>query len=340
MSDSRGSSTTAAWRNLLTAEEASLIRPQAVPDWCPPMLATLTHKRFSDPDWIFECKLDGVRAMAYRNGDEVRLLTRNHIDISERYPAVMESLCAQPLDHFVVDGELVAFENGISSFSRLQQRLHLTGDAARSSAITVFYYLFDVLHIDGSGLDALPLRTRKKILKQVMTFDHRLRFSAHRNRDGEAYFETACRKGWEGLIAKRADSAYQHHRSADWLKFKCTRRQELVIGGFTDPRRGRVGFGALLVGYFDSGRLRYAGKVGTGYSDAFLRDFRSQLDELEQARSPFDSDIGEPAAHWVRPELVGEFAFTEWTRHGKLRHPSFLGLRDDKAATDVVREDL
>jgi len=160
----------------------------------------------------------------------------------------------------------------------------------------------------------------------------------HRNRDGESYFKEACKKGWEGVIAKRAASEYQHKRSADWLKFKCAEGQELVIGGFTAPKGSRIGFGALLVGYYEDGALHYAGKVGTGFDDEFLAEFRKRLDRLARKTSPFAEQIGEKDVTWVSPELVGEFGFTEWTRSGKLRHPRFLGLRWDKAPEEVVRE--
>jgi bifunctional non-homologous end joining protein LigD len=302
-------------------------------------LATLTDERFSDADWIYERKLDGERALAFHHGDTVRLLTRNRKAIADTYPELAEALAAQSCDDFVVDGEIVAFSGDLTSFSRLQQRMQIADpEKARASGVAVYYYLFDILHLDGYRLDRLPLRRRKALLKQAIAFGGRLRFTSHRNRDGEACYEQACRKGWEGVIAKRADGAYRHGRSTDWLKFKCANGQELVIGGFTEPHGSRTGFGALLVGYYEDGRLRYAGKVGTGYSEAFLDDFRRRLDRLARATSPFADEVKERGVTWVSPKLVGEFGFTEWTREGRLRHPRFLGLRRDKAAADVVRE--
>ena len=184
----------------------------------------------------------------------------------------------------------------------------------------------------------LPLRTRKRLLRQALRFDDPLRLSTHRNGDGEAYFAEACRKGWEGLIAKRADSPYVHSRSRDWLKLKCAREQELVIGGFTPPQGSRRHFGALLVGYYEDGELRYAGKVGTGFSERVLADLGARMQALEIPDSPFRRDGLPRRARWVKPELVGQFGFSEWTRDGKLRHPRYLGLRDDKDASEVVRE--
>jgi ATP-dependent DNA ligase len=172
----------------------------------------------------------------------------------------------------------------------------------------------------------------------MFDFGGPIRLSTHRNGDGEAYLKQACERGWEGLIAKRADAPYRSGRSSDWLKFKCENGQEFVVGGFTDPSGSRIGFGALLLGYHDGDRLRYAGKVGTGFDTEALRSLRTRLNGLVQPRSPFDGQAGERGAHWVRPELVAQVGFAEWTGDGRLRHPRFLGLRADKKATDVVRE--
>lgn len=324
----------------LSAEERELLKDAKPPKWQAPMLATLTDTRFSDPAWLYERKLDGERALAFRDGKSVRLLSRNKKDISGSYPELVEALAKQPAQDFVADGEIVAFSGGRSSFSRLQQRMQIKApEKARASGVAVTFYLFDLLHLDGRDLDKLPLRARKGLLKRALTFEKPLRFTPHRNHEGETYFEEACKKGWEGVIAKRADAAYRHSRSTDWLKFKCEHGQELVIGGFTEPKGSREGFGALLVGYYDGDKLRYAGKVGTGYDDDFLRDFRRRMDKLARETSPFADEVKEKDATWIAPRLVGEFGFTEWTGDGKLRHPRFLGLRRDKAARDVVREE-
>lgn len=316
------------------------LRRAAQPDWIAPMLATLTDRRFSDPGWLFERKLDGERGLAFRKGPDVRLLSRTRQQLGRTYPEIADALASQDVNNFVVDGEIVAFEGRRTSFGRLQQRLGITDpQLARRSPVRVYFYVFDLLHLDGHDTTALALRDRKSLLRWALLFTDPLRFTAHRNASGEAYFAHACAHGWEGVIAKRADAPYVSRRSGDWLKFKCSAGQEMVIGGFTEPAGSRVGLGALLVGYYDGADLVYAGKVGTGYSQATLRDLRQRLDRLELDRSPFSRGrIAERRVHWVRPELVAEVVFSEWTRDGKLRHPRFVGLRNDKRPRDVVRE--
>ncbi len=308
------------------------------PEWMALMLAVLTDDRFSDPDWVFERKLDGERLVVFRDGDRIRLMTRNRNTVNDTYPELVAALDAQPAQEFVADGEVVAFDGDVTSFSRLQGRMQITDpDKARASGIAVRLYLFDLLHLAGRDLTGLPLRRRKSLLRQALRFEDPVRFTPHRNEDGEDRFEGACAKGWEGLIAKNAKAAYSHGRSRDWLKFKCANGQELVIGGFTEPKGRRTGFGALLLGYFEDGRLRYAGKVGTGFDDAFLQEFRETLEMRRRTTPPFDDQVDEDAI-WVRPDLVAEIGFTEWTKGGRLRHPRFLGLRRDKSAKDVTRE--
>jgi len=311
-----------------------------MPAWTAPMLATLTDRPFSDPDWLFERKLDGVRCLAFRARGPVRLLSRNRKALNDTYPELAEALERQRAERFIVDGEIVAFKNGISSFERLQGRLGLADPArARASGIPVFYYLFDLLWLDGYDTTALALRERKRLLRAAIAFRGPIRYSEHRDGEGEKLYREACARGLEGVIAKRAASAYVHRRSPDWLKFKCVAEQELVIGGWTDPEGTRTGFGALLVGYYEDGALVYAGKVGTGYDDATLRQLGARLRRLARARSPFArGDPPSRGTHWVQPKLVAQIGFTEWTRDGKLRHPRFLGLRDDKPAGAVVRE--
>jgi DNA ligase D-like protein (predicted ligase) len=305
------------------------------------MTATLTDARFSDPDWIFERKLDGERCLAWVRGGTVRLRSRNDLRLDDTYPELVDALAARSHADMVVDGEVVAFDRGRTSFARLQQRLGVRSAAEareRAGRVSVYYYLFDVLWCDGYDVRALDLRSRKAVLRRAVDFGDPLRFTTHRNGSGEAYYTYACAHGWEGVIAKRASSPYVARRSRDWLKMKCAAEQELVIGGFTEPRGSRIGFGALLVGYYEHGDLLYAGKVGTGYDTATLVSLRQSLDRLEQTSSPFRGQVRERDAHWVRPELVAQVGFTEWTGDGKLRHPRFLGLRRDKAAADVVRE--
>ncbi|TDD41437.1 non-homologous end-joining DNA ligase [Saccharopolyspora elongata] len=324
---------------LLDDAERGLLRSWPGGTWHEPTLATLTHHRFSDPDWIFERKLDGARVIAGCDGDRPVLWSRNHKRVDASYPEIIDALTAQGADRFVLDGEMVAFEGDRTSFARLQKRLNLTDPrAARRTGVAVHYYVFDLIAFGGIDLTRLSLRSRKRLLRECFDFADPLRFSAHRAGDGEAFFREACRRGWEGLIAKRADRSYHGGRSRDWLKFKCVADQEFVIGGYTDPKGSRFGFGALLVGYYQESRLRYAGKVGTGYDERTLRDLRGRLDELARERSPFVDPVAEPGAHWVAPELVAQVGFTEWTGDGKLRHPRFSGLRNDKRPRDVVRE--
>jgi bifunctional non-homologous end joining protein LigD len=324
----------------LSDDERQRLRPTGHPDWIAPTLATLTHDHFSDPAWLYERKLDGQRCLAFRHGDRLRLLSRSKQKLNGTYPELVEALERQDAADFVVDGEVVAFAQGLTSFARLQQRLGISDPAeARRRRVAVYFYLFDLLHLDGHDTRRLPLRARKSLLRQALSFTEPLRFTAHQNETGEAMYRDACAKGWEGIIAKRADAPYHSGRGTQWLKFKCSASQELVIGGFTEPSGSRVGLGALLVGYYDGDDLVYAGKVGTGYDQQTLRDLRARLDDLATDESPFARNgIRERRAHWARPELVAEIAFTEWTSDGKLRHPRFQGLRQDKKPTDVVRE--
>jgi bifunctional non-homologous end joining protein LigD len=321
-------------------DEREALRRAARPERPRPMLATLTERYFSDPQWIFERKLDGERCLGFRDGADAGLLSRTGQSLTDTYPEIAEALGGQDCDDFMVDGEIVAFEGTRTSFARLQQRIGIHDPRqARASRVAVTYYVFDVPYLAGHDLTALPLRTRKALLRRTLDFTPPLRFTPHRNADGEAYLRQACERGWEGVIAKRADSRYEHRRSTKWLKFKCGRRQELVIGGFTEPHGSRTGFGALLVGYYEGRRLVYAGKVGTGYDRATLDELRARMDRLERGDSPFaGSAPREPGAHWTEPRLVAEIGFTEWTDDGKLRHPRFVGLRTDKPARKVVRE--
>jgi len=304
------------------------------------MLATLVDKPFSREGWIFEPKLDGERCLTFCSSENPRLFSRNKKLLNQSYPELVEPLARQRADSYIADGEIVAFKGDVTSFAQLQLRMHLhDADEARRLGIEVFYYLFDLLYLNGYDLREVPLIHRKSLLKEVFEFQHRLRFTDHRERDGETYFRRACRQGLEGLIAKRADSAYVSKRSRDWLKFKCWEEQEFVIGGFTDPKGSRAGFGALLLGYYEGDKLVYAGKVGTGFDTDLLINLRNQLSSLETDKSPFAGEVkAGKGVHWVRPKLVAQVSFTQWTRDGKLRHPRFLGIRRDKDPHEVVRE--
>jgi bifunctional non-homologous end joining protein LigD len=297
------------------------------------MKAVLTDEPFDDPGWIFERKLDGIRCMAHRNdGGRVRLVSRTDKEMTSQFPELAAALGDQPSRDFVLDGELVAFQDGVTSFSRLQRRAR--------ERVSVFLYVFDLLRHEGRDVRDLPLRERKALLRKALRFGGRVRYSTHRNEHGKRLFREACSQGLEGLIAKRADSPYRSAaRSREWLKLKCHFEQELVIGGFTAPQGSRTDFGALLVGYHEDGRLRYAGKVGTGFDHVTLETLGRRLRELEREDPPFADVHPIPrGTHWVEPELVAQIGFSEWTRDGRLRHPRYLGLRDDKPAREVVRE--
>lgn len=310
------------------------------PAWIAPMLATLVAEPFSSEDWIYEPKLDGVRCLVFRDPSHLRLLSRNEKSLNGTYPEVTEPLARQPLESYIADGEVVAFSGGVTSFARLQRRMGIQDpDEARSRGVEIFYYLFDLLYLNGHDLRQVPLIERKELLRRTFVFRDPLRFTEHRKGGGETYFREACRKGLEGIIAKRAASAWVSGRSRDWQKFKCSAEQEFLIIGYTDPRGKRVGLGALLLGYYERGRLVYAGKVGTGFGTSLLTSLARELSPLEIPKPAFEGEAERgAAAHWVKPKLLAQVAFTEWTRDGKLRHPRFLGIRRDKNPRDVVRE--
>jgi DNA ligase D-like protein (predicted ligase) len=272
-----------------------------------------------------------VRALAFCDQKGVRIFSRNRLSFNSSYPEIVEKLRKQPRTNYILDGEIVAFEKGISSFAKLQQRM--------KSSVETYYFIFDILYLNGRDLRQMPLLKRKKELLDALVFNSQIRYVTHRAGNGIAYYEKACREGWEGVIAKRADSVYTGGRSRDWLKFKCSLQQEFVIVGYTDPEGHRAGFGALLIGFYGGDQLLYAGKVGTGYSFNTLLSLTEKMKALER-KTPAVKGIGLPKknVHWVEPKLVAQIAFSEWTDDAKLRHPSFLGLRDDKNPRDVIRE--
>jgi DNA ligase D-like protein (predicted ligase) len=304
------------------------------------MLATLTDRRDFGADWLLERKFDGERCVARKADDTVRLESRTGKDLTGTYPEVRAALAAQRLDRFLVDGEVVVFDGEQTSFSRLQQRLGVTGPSpALVESFPAVYCVFDLLEAGGEDLTARPLVERRAMLERAIRPRKGLQISDAWRDESERRYAEACRSGWEGLIAKRADALYTRGRSKDWLKLKCVLEQEFVVGGYTDPAGSRTDFGALLVGYYEAGLLRYAGKVGTGYSAARLTELGSRLRKLETHESPFADARPIPrGTHWTRPELVAQIGFAEWTAEGRLRQPRFLGLRDDKPPTEVVRE--
>lgn len=280
--------------------------------------------------WVFERKLDGLRCVAVRNGPTVELWSRNHNSFSARFTEVGAELAGLGAGPFTLDGELVAHDGrDFVGFGRLQQH---QGD------IPVVYCVFDVLHLLGRDTTGLPLTDRKRLLSRVVGEGTRVRPVGELSGRPEDLLAAACARGWEGLIAKRADAPYTEGRSGAWCKLKCSASQELVIGGWTEPRGSRAHLGALLVGYHEDGRLRYAGKVGTGFTTDVLADLAVRLAPLERETPPFSERVREPRAHWAEPRLVANVGFSEWTRDGRLRHPRFEGLRPDKDAAAVVRE--
>jgi bifunctional non-homologous end joining protein LigD len=282
------------------------------PDWMIPMAATLTQDRFTGPDWIFERKLDGIRLIAFKRGSDVRLYSRNRLP--QDIPPLIRAIAALPADELILDGEATWDREG-------------------------GYHVFDIMWLDGRNVTRLPLEERHALLA-ALPFEAPIRRVAPLDPlDDEKPWERACREGWEGVIAKRRGSPYEHRRSPHWLKMKCEVTQDLVVGGFTDPQGARVGLGALLVGYFEGDDLVFAGKVGTGFDTKLLLELRGRLDTTEIPKSPFTKAKGLPRlrAHWVTPEIVVTVAFIEWTGHSKLRHPRLLSVHYDKPVRQVVR---
>jgi DNA ligase D-like protein (predicted ligase) len=325
--------------DLLSSSEKKLIHKKTMPSFIKPMLATLTDERFSDPDWIFERKLDGERCLLFKKGKTITLKSRNDKILNHSYPEIVAALHKLDLPDCILDGEIVALNKKITSFSLLSQRFGVTDIKPGASKIPLYYYIFDIIYCEGYMLTHLPLLTRKKILKSILSKNKTIRYVTHKKKYGEIYFKQACKNKWEGLIAKKSDGTYVSKRSPNWLKFKCSNEQELVIGGYTSPGGSRLNFGALLLGYYENGKLHYAGKVGTGFNEEILHDLGAQLKKLETKKNPFiNFDVSMKDVHWVKPVLVCEVQFTEWTSGNKLRHPSYLGLRRDKNAKEVRQE--
>ena len=333
------------------AQAAAAVRPEdlpaarraAFPRSIAPMMATLTSAPFSNPDWLFEPKLDGVRAIALIRDGKTKLFSRSGLDATRQYPSLAEELARQVEPEIVLDGEIVALdEAGRPAFQTLQQRLNLTreADIKRADAeVPVLYYVFDLLYAGGFDLTATPLSQRKALLERLLLPSERVRLLEHFEEEGEAAYDAAVAHGLEGIIAKRRDSVYEPgRRSRHWLKVKATVSDEFVVGGYSKGQGGRGGtFGALLLGqYDDEGRLVYVGNVGSGFDDRTLADLRQRLDEIRVDKCPFAKAPPEKTpATWVRPQLVAEVKFAQWTSDGHLRAPVFLHLREDKPAKEV-----
>jgi DNA ligase D-like protein (predicted ligase) len=326
----------AAFKNALKG-----IKKSAAPRWRHPMLATLTERYFSDPAWIYEEKFDGMRCLALKKRGKVTLYSRSGRIVNNAFPELVQTLEDKASKDYLADGEIITFDKrGVSNFALLQNRMNVRDvRLIKGKAAKVYYYLFDLPYWDQYDIRGLPLLLRKQLLKNFFPFAKQVRYTKHIKKNGLLFYKKAKKKGWEGIIAKKSGSHYLSKRSRDWLKFKCSRGQELVIGGYTSPQGARKGFGALLVGYYDAkNRLHYAGKVGTGYSVETLHLIEKKLARLKTERCPFAMVPKEKKAHWVRPQLVGEVEFTEWTKDNKLRHPRFKGLRTDKSAKSITRE--
>ena len=314
------------------ARKASLL------DFVEPELATLVKEAPAGDQWLHELKLDGYRMLCRIDDGEVSMISRNGKDWTGNFPSIARCAARLPVKTAWLDGEVVVMESdGRTSFQALQNAL--TADHGDK----LHYFIFDLMYLDGYDLRSVPLIERKRLLEKLLAAAPSvLRYSSHIEGSGAEFFKQACKLKLEGMISKFAQSGYKGGRCRDWMKVKCSRRQELVVGGYTDPEGSRKGFGALLLGvYEEDGSLRYSGKVGTGFNDAALKAMYPKLKALEIAKPAFGNPprgYEAKGAHWIRPELVAEVEFTEWTNDGTLRHPSFQGLREDKKARDVVRE--
>lgn len=301
-----------------------------------PQLATLVKDAPSGAEWIHEIKFDGYRIGCAIDGRRITLISRNGKDWTRAFPSIVEAASKIKVKSAMIDGEVaMVLPDGRTSFQALQN--------AGTSGASLAYFVFDLLFHDGHPLDALTLEERKARLRALVGrgTKGRIRYADHVEGRGHEFFAQACRLGLEGIVSKRRDQPHRDGRHRDWLKTKCSLRQEFVIGGFTEPEGSRAGLGALLIGYYEGSRLLFSGRVGTGFTQKSATELRRRLDSMERKTSPFDPPPPGPLArraHWVAPTLVCEVQFTEWTSDGNIRHPSFQGLRTDKRPEEVVRE--
>jgi len=311
-----------------------------------PMLATLIDKPFDDNNWLYEVKWDGYRAVAFLDGKSVRLVSRNQNDLTAAYPELQEISHRVHARTVILDGEIVALDQeGRPSFSLMQQRTGV-GEGSRRirrtrDDIPIAYYTFDLLYLDGYDLMRVELEQRKRLLSEIISANELLRYSDHYIGQGAALFQAAAQRGLEGIVAKRRNSLYEQKRSSEWLKIKIVRRQECVIGGYTDPRGSRENFGSLVLGlYDDQGRLIPVGQAGSGFTEQTHAQMWERLHKLETDRSPFFGKVeSDRLVHYLEPDLVAEIKFTEWTHEGqsgavKMRAPVFQGLRFDKKPSE------
>lgn len=315
-------------------------RKRPMPDFVAPQLATLVKDPPEGEEWLHELKFDGYRMLCHLNGGKVRFWSRNQKDWTEKFPNLAKALKTFPVTNAILDGEIVIVDKaGRSSFQALQQSMGRSGEAS------FVYQIFDLIYVDGFDLMRTPLVQRKLKLEELLALikgASALRYSEHVKGSGIEFFKQACAYGIEGIISKLADSPYQSARNRNWLKAKCIKRQEFVVAGYTPSKKDFPGFGSLILGVHDKGKLIYSGRVGTGFTIKQRLEIQKKLDRLSQPVMPFavkPKDPGLRDAHWARPQLVAEVEFTEWTADGSIRHPSFQGLREDKKVVEIVREE-
>lgn len=324
-------------RKPIDLKKAPGARRSPLPEFVAPQLATLVKEAPSGDEWLHEIKFDGYRLICRVDHGRVRFWTRNHNDWTEKFPNLSRVVATIPADEALLDGEVVVQDKqGHTSFQKLQQ-------AIGKSDAGFIYQVFDLMYLNGFDLTETPLEHRKTLLKQLLDSASDLktvRYSDHVRGSGEEFFKQACKHGIEGIVSKRASARYESVRNRNWLKVKCSKRQEFVIVGYTPSDKG-LPFSSLILGVYEKGELVYSGRVGTGFSEKLRAELKKKLDRISLPASPLaliPKDAGLREAHWVGPMLVAEVAFTEWTSDGSIRHPSFQGLREDKAPEDVRRE--
>lgn len=322
-----------------TADLKSLrgARKAKLQEFIPPQLATLVKAPPSGAQWLHELKFDGYRMLCRIERGKVHFWSRNGKEWTAKFPTVAAVMKELKLSSAMVDGEIVIVDaHGRSSFQKLQRAM------AKGVTTGFVYQVFDLLHLDGFDLTRVPLKKRKELLKTLCGGKRDLlRYSEHLEGNGDAFFRHACEYGIEGIVSKLAESSYDSTRNKNWLKVKCNRQQEFIIVGYTPSSKGMPGFGSLILGVYEKNKLVYSGRVGTGFTIQLRTDLQKQLDKIARKASPLSSMPNDPGlrkAVWVEPKLVAEVAFAEWTDDGSIRHPSFQGLREDKNAKDVVRE--
>lgn len=320
-----------------------------MPSLIRPMLATSIDKPFDSDEWLYEIKWDGYRSVAFLENGTLRLVSRNQNDMTALYPELGDLPHSVKAEHAVLDGEVVAVdEQGRPSFSLMQQRTGIRHGRFRApgrTEVPVLYFAFDLIYLDGYDFHRVDLEQRKQLLREIIVPGSNLHFSDHQTAQGTALFQVAQQRGLEGIVAKRRKSCYEEKRTREWLKIKITREVECVIGGYTEPEGSREFFGSLVLGlYNDQRRLIHVGQAGTGFDRKMLADLWKVLEKLETKTNPFYGPVeADRKVHWLKPELVAEIKFSEWTHETnegglKLRAPVFLGLREDKKATECTLE--